>query len=336
MKRNIQKLTILFSVLLLLGSVTSAAGSSGLSPTEALARIEAGNARFTSGNSQHPDTSASRMRETSTNGQHPYVTLITCSDSRVPVERVFDEGIGDIFVIRVAGNVCDTDEIGSIEYGVDHLSTPLMVVLGHTQCGAVTAVATGAEVHGSIPALVDNIAPAVRRAEGLTGLHGDDVVDTAIRENVWQSVSDLLESSSATRNLVRSHQLKIVGAVYHIEDGHVEWLGEHPEQARLAASTAPDTHAPATDTHASPPPTPPASSSSHEPAVEETHAADGAEESAEEAHGEKGELTDAETIKVLTVAVHQLNKMMMFVILGMIVLALGVAGVGAHTLLKKK
>lgn len=140
------------------------AGPAG-SPAQALARLEKGNARFAAGKTVHSHTTAARIANIAKEGQHPFATVITCSDSRVPVEEVFDQGVGDVFVIRVAGNVCDVDEVGSIEYGVDDLETPLMVVLGHTECGAVTAVVTQAELHGSIPQLVDNIEPAVAKAQ---------------------------------------------------------------------------------------------------------------------------------------------------------------------------
>ena len=94
------------------------------------ARLADGNARFVAGRCEHPNSDAARLADTATNGQHPVVTVVSCSDSRVPVERIFDQGVGDVFVIRVAGNVCGTDELGSVEYGVDHLGTPLLVVLG--------------------------------------------------------------------------------------------------------------------------------------------------------------------------------------------------------------
>ncbi|MCA9730151.1 MAG: carbonic anhydrase, partial [Candidatus Eisenbacteria bacterium] len=134
-----------------------------MTPDQALEALKAGNDRFVTGTSLFPHLDRKRRYETA-KGQTPFVTVIGCSDSRVPIEALFDQGIGDVFVIRVAGNVCDTDEIGSIEYGVDHLGTPLMVVLGHESCGAVTAVVKDAEIHGSIPKLVDNIGPAVATA----------------------------------------------------------------------------------------------------------------------------------------------------------------------------
>ena len=108
----------------------------------ALALLKEGNARFAAGNAKRPDADMARIKlaDAESQGKYAYATVISCSDSRVPVELIFDAGIMDIFVIRVAGNVCDSDEIGSIEYGLAHVKTPVLVVMGHTKCGAVTAV----------------------------------------------------------------------------------------------------------------------------------------------------------------------------------------------------
>lgn len=276
-----------------------AAQTAALTPDEALARMQAGNQRFMAGTAQHPHADRGRLEETA-GGQAPFATVIGCSDSRVPIEVVFDQGIGDLFVIRVAGNVCDVDEIGSIEYGVDHLATPLLVVLGHENCGAVTAVATGAEVHGSIPALIDNIRPAVERAEALTGAEGSEVVSAAVVENVWQSISDLISNSPPVRQRLNAGQLKIVGAVYSLESGEVRWLGEHPRQASLLAT---------------PVPTPPHSS---DPAVEADHEA----EEGEAALSERAAL-DSARLDRLAAANRWLSNMMMILTGGLALIMLG-------------
>jgi carbonic anhydrase len=152
----------------------------------------------------------------------------------VPVELLFDQGIGDIFVIRVAGNVCGEHQIGSIEYGVDHLETPVVVVLGHTHCGAVTAAVTEAELHGSIPKLVEHVRPAVAKARSDNpDLLGEELVAAAIEANVWQCIKDLLKLSPAVCHRVKDGKLKVVGAIYDIEGGSVNWIGIHPEQDRL-------------------------------------------------------------------------------------------------------
>lgn len=223
-----------FMTLLASPSLWASGAESKVTPDEALKLLTEGNQRYVAGKSVHPDVSQERRSLTVKEGQHPFATILSCSDSRAPVEILFDQGIADLFVVRVAGNVADVDEVGTIEYGVDHLGTPLMVVLGHTQCGAVTAVTNKAELHGKIPQLVDNIQPAVEKARAAApGASGDVLVAAAIKENVWQSIEDLLKSSEATRERVKAGKLKVIGAMYDLDKGTVQWLGEHPEQQKL-------------------------------------------------------------------------------------------------------
>ena len=223
----------LCALFLSLPALASSTGP-GMSPDQALEMLQQGNARFVAGQTLHPHQTPQRLQETATHGQKPFATVLACSDSREPVELLFDQGVGDVFVIRVAGNVSDVDEVGSIEYGVGHLATPLLVVLGHTHCGAVTAVATHAEVGGSIPQLVDNIAPAVKRAEAQAqGLPQSVLVEKAVRENVWQSIADAFQRSEEIRHLAAAGKLKVVGAVYDLATGLVQWMGPHPGQADL-------------------------------------------------------------------------------------------------------
>lgn len=208
-----------------------------------LDNLKAGNRRFATGKASHPNTDDARRRETVKDGQHPMVTVLSCADSRVPVERVFDQGVGDVFSVRVAGNIADASEIGTIEYGVGHLGTPLVVVLGHTRCGAVTAACEGAEVHGCIGEVVNNIEPAVEAAKAKTKeTKGDGLVAAAIEANVWQSVSDLLERSEEMRTKVSDGKVRVVGAIYDLETGKVKWLGQHPDEAKLLASAGATHH----------------------------------------------------------------------------------------------
>ena len=203
-------------------------------PSKSLAKLKEGNERFVEGKTVHPRMDVSRLKQAASEdqGKYAYATVISCSDSRVPVELIFDAGIMDLFIIRVAGNVCDTDEIGSIEYGLAHVNTPLLVVLGHTQCGAVTAVTHA--VHGkghalerNIPQLVDNIEPAVKRAmESHKDAHGEAIIPIAIEENVWQAIDDLFTNSAAARNIVKEGKAKVVGAIYDLGTGKVNWLPE--------------------------------------------------------------------------------------------------------------
>lgn len=202
------------------------------SPDEALQLLKDGNRRFFTENATYPHVDSARLKQAGCEdqGDHAYATVITCSDSRVPVELIFDAGVMDIFVIRVAGNVANTDEVGSIEYGLVHVNTPVLVVLGHTQCGAVTAVTH--TVHGedhrferNISPLVDSIIPAVKRAIDLhPNAHGDAVIPYAIIENVWQSIEDLFMMSPASRNMVNEGKAKVVGAIYDVGTGKVNWL----------------------------------------------------------------------------------------------------------------
>jgi carbonic anhydrase len=218
--------------LVLFGTALAAAENQGteMNPEQAIQRLKDGNERFAEGKSSHPDITAERRQDTAVNGQHPFATVISCSDSRVPAEILFDQGIGDIFVIRVAGNVCNVDEIGSAEYGAEHLGTPALVVLGHTRCGAVTAVAQGAELHGNIHALVHNIFQAVETAKDAEpDLQGDALVAAAVEANVRQSIADLLENSPAARERVEAGKLKIAGAVYDLGEGRVKWLDDRPQ-----------------------------------------------------------------------------------------------------------
>lgn len=205
------------------------------SPDEAIAMLKAGNDRFVDGIPNHPHINRARLIQAGkeNQGDHAYATVITCSDSRVPVELVFDAGVMDIFVIRVAGNVCDTDEVGSIEYGLCHVNTPVLVVLGHTQCGAVTAVThavlgTGHALERNIPPLVDNIQPAVQLAMSKhADVKGDTIIPYAIEENVWRGIEDLFVASPASREIVKSGKVKVVGAIYDVGTGVINWLPEH-------------------------------------------------------------------------------------------------------------
>lgn len=205
-----------------------------LDPDAALTMLLKGNERFVRGTRTSPNLSREHRIQTARNGQKPFVSILSCSDSRVPLEHVFDAGIGDLFVIRVAGNVADKAEIGSLEYGVGHLGTSLLVVLGHTKCGAVTAVVTGAKVGGNITSFTDNIAPAAEKTRKLAkGLSPDELVLKSIKANVWQSVEDIYNSSDEICAMVAEGKLKVVGALYDLESGKVTNLGVHVQQEKL-------------------------------------------------------------------------------------------------------
>jgi carbonic anhydrase len=220
--------------------------AAGVSAADALKLIQEGNERWASGKPTDPSTDASR-RTQQAEGQTPFVSVLTCADSRIPLERVFDRGVGEIFGVRVAGNIAGDSEIGTLEYGIGHLKTKLLVVMGHTKCGAVAAAASGAKLHGKVAELVANIQPAVERAKRANPSADDkELASLAIKENVWQTVYALLQNSADLRDAVDSGQVQVVGALYDIASGKVEFLGEHPWQRELLAAAK--AKAPATAT----------------------------------------------------------------------------------------
>lgn len=186
---------------------------------EALARLQEGNKRFTSGSNMHQNQGAERRSEVF-KGQAPFAAILGCSDSRVPLEIVFDQGIGDLFVVRVAGNVVDDIVSASIEYAAVHLHVPLVVVLGHQNCGAVQAAVKGGSEPGHIPALLDALRPAVESGRKQAG---DDLVDQAVRANITLT-ADAIRSSSLLSGVVKERKLEVVGAYYSLETGRVEFL----------------------------------------------------------------------------------------------------------------
>jgi carbonic anhydrase len=202
----------------------------------ALKMLQQGNQRFVSTGSKCPNNNAKRRVQTAEKGQHPFAVVLSCADSRVPVEVLFDRGIGDIFVVRDAGNIATQTDIGSIEYAVDHLGSPLVVVLGHSKCGAVTAAVEGGEAPPNIKAIVDFIAPAVVAAKNAApDKSGEALVPAAITANIWQSISDIYKNSPMIREKVKDGKLTMVGALYDIKSGKISWMGSHPQQAQLVA-----------------------------------------------------------------------------------------------------
>ncbi len=228
-------------LLMLCSTLALASGTpaSILSPDQALERLMRGNERYVAGKSIHPNQDAFRRSSTGKEGQKPFATILACSDSREPVELIFDAGVGDLFVVRVAGNTTYFDQAGTIEYGAEHLGVPLLVVLGHTKCGAVSAVVKGEHVGGNIPAMVANIVPAANQTKADNpGLPEPELIGKAIVANTFQSIEDLFKQSPEVRGLVQAGKMKVVGGVYDIEHGTINWLGEHPKQAELLTLTS--------------------------------------------------------------------------------------------------
>jgi len=191
---------------------------SQLSPDEALKYLESGNSRFVSGQISKKDLK-SEIKNLQ-NGQSPYAVILSCSDSRVPPELVFDESLGKLFIIRLAGNVATPEAIGSIEYAVEHLGSQLVVVMGHSKCGAVTAAVNGGEMTPNIEKLIHYIEPAVKEAKTMREV--PDLISECIDINVKLQAKNLMKNSRLLEEKVASGELKIVGGVYDLATGKVK------------------------------------------------------------------------------------------------------------------
>jgi len=192
---------------------------------ESLSLLREGNIRFSSGRAERPHQDESRRIFLDDNGQNPFSAVLSCSDSRVPVEIIFDRGKGDIFVVRTAGNLDGEGETGSLEYAVEHLNVPLIVILGHSNCGAVTAVVDHCEAHGRIKSIACRIAVTVKETEHVKpSLNHRDFIDACSRENVRKVVEHLRLESDIIREALEKGNLKIAGAYYDIRSGVVDWL----------------------------------------------------------------------------------------------------------------
>lgn len=192
-----------------------------LSPSEAWQRLREGNARFVSGGSLHPNQDASR-RNALVNEQHPFAVIFGCADSRLAAEIIFDLGLGDAFVVRTAGQVIDDAVLGSLEYSIAVLGTPLIVVLGHDSCGAVTAtknaVETGEMPAGYIRDLVERITPSV-----LSAMREDKTeVNDMMVEHVKETARRLVDSSRVISDAVDDSSVAVLGVAYRLEEGRAE------------------------------------------------------------------------------------------------------------------
>jgi carbonic anhydrase len=200
-----------------------ASGHGRITADEALARLVAGNERFVRGEARFPTVQKEILAELS-KAQQPYATILGCSDSRVPPELVFDAGFGELFIVRVAGNVISAEIMGTLQYAGMHLHTPLFVVLGHRGCDAVDA-ALSAHIGGSHPArialLLKNIDPAIKNID--PNLTPEQVLDAAVEANVRWSMQQLRETPEG-RARREEGVVKLVGAVHDLETGHVRFL----------------------------------------------------------------------------------------------------------------
>ena len=190
----------------------------GISPDQAIEMLKEGNQRFRNKEQVNRDLN-SQVNETS-GGQNPYAVVLSCIDSRVPVELTFDQGIGDVFSARVAGNIINEDILGSMEYACGVAGSKAILVLGHTKCGAVTSACQGVEL-GNITALLSKVKPAISEVENRMGTIE---VEEVTKANVHQSIKEIREKSTMLKDLESEGKIKIVGAVYHVEDGKVTFL----------------------------------------------------------------------------------------------------------------
>jgi carbonic anhydrase len=192
-----------------------------LSPREAWQKLREGNHRFVTGTSSHPNQDASH-RASLVHNQHPFAVIFGCSDSRLAAEIIFDLGLGDAFVVRTAGQVIDDAVLGSLEYSVDYLNVPLIVILGHDKCGAFgatqQAVQTGDMPKGFVRDLVERITPSV-----LTSLrNGQEEVNDMVVEHVKQTAQRLVENSRSIADAVTNHRVAVVGLAYRLEEGRAD------------------------------------------------------------------------------------------------------------------
>jgi len=218
-----------------------------VAPAEAISNLKEGNARFTAGNMQHPHESnderkymaansyenagmtflgmsaaqAEKRRTELAKTQHPFATIVSCSDSRVPPEIVFDQGLGDLFVVRVAGNVINDEGLGSIEYSVDHLGSHLILVLGHQRCGAVQAAKETIAAKGKAPGHIESLVTAIKPAVEATAKKD---LDATIKANVNHVVDELRSSTPILKTKVDSGQVQVIGGYYSLDTGAVTFI----------------------------------------------------------------------------------------------------------------
>jgi len=209
------------TILVIALGVISMAGESAksVSPDAALARLREGNQRFVAG-TLSVRSSPNEHRAELAKGQHPFAIVVACADSRLSPEIIFDQGLGDLFVIRNAGNLLDDHVIGSIEYAVEHLHAELIVVLGHSQCGAVTAAVAGGEAPGHLKSIMASLESSVAMAKKKPG----DTVENAVRINAKLSAAALAQTAPILAEAAKAGTIKVVAARYDLATGQVEFL----------------------------------------------------------------------------------------------------------------
>lgn len=206
---------------------------------EALERLRAGNQRFVSDDLQYCSTPSIHDRRSElVSGQEPFAIILGCSDSRVPAEIIFDQGLGDLFVIRVAGNIVGPSQVGSVEFAAEHFGTRLVVVLGHSRCGAVSATMKELQLSmecrsPNLCSIVDRIRPSVEMLlDSKQRQNSDSLLQQAVRSNIRASAEHLRQGSQILEELIQSNQLTVVGAEYSVETGIVDFFDGLPESSK--------------------------------------------------------------------------------------------------------
>lgn len=206
-----------------------------------LERLEVGNARFVSGYPIHPDETPKRIRDLK-KGQHPFAVVVSCSDSRIPPELIFDQGLGDIFTIRTAGNVIGDYELGSIEYAVEHLGCKLVVVLGHENCGAIQAFLHphGEKQHDHIEKILDYLAQ--EEEEQAIRQHFNEHPDWAVRANILHGVHLIKQSMPQLKPRVDRQEIRVIGSYYDMDNGKVVFESESSLRNYLSSNNQKSSH----------------------------------------------------------------------------------------------
>lgn len=224
--KELGQLLVGLGIVVLAVAALASSGGVGVTADEALRKLQDGNKRYVGNQLNTCKESSAAKRESLAKGQKPYAIILSCSDSRVPPEIIFDKTLGEIFVIRVAGNIPDAIVLGSIEYAVEHIGSPLIMILGHERCGAVTAaVQAKSAVEGNIGAIVKTIAPAVVQAKKeAKGKSDAELVEAAVNASVRLVARNVVKQSLIIAKLVKEGKVKILTAKYDLDDGIVSLL----------------------------------------------------------------------------------------------------------------
>ena len=218
-------IVLVFGIIMLAWGAFALAAGSGVdvSADEALKRLMDGNKRYAEGKMTACQQTTKETRNTLSKGQKPYAIILSCSDSRVPPEIIFDKTFGEIFVVRVAGNVPDPIVLGSIEYAAEHIGSPLIMVLGHERCGAVIAsVDAHGKPEGNIGAIIKTITPAVKKAKQEAKVKSkEELVEKAVDYNIHLAAENIIKQSPIIKHLVKEGKMKIVKAKYDLDEGKV-------------------------------------------------------------------------------------------------------------------